>query len=58
MTYSTGVFLFSDTRSGMKYVLDAQVAAVPDWISDQKFGLWHVLEFAGACGALFFMVSV
>jgi hypothetical protein len=56
--YGTGVFLFSDnSRSGMAYVLEDQVQEVPDWLSDQKFGLWHVIEFAGACAAMFFMVS-
>lgn len=55
--YSTGVFLFSNSRSGMAYVLQDQVQAVPDWLSDQKYGLWHLLEFAGALASLFFMVG-
>ena len=41
----------------MAYVLEEQVQDVSDWLSDQKFGLWHVIEFAGACAAMFFMVS-
>lgn len=58
VVYVTGVFLFSeDTRSGMGYVLEDQVRVVPNWLSDPKYGLWHVLEFAGALGAIFFMVS-
>lgn len=57
VSYATGVFLFSNTRSGMEYVLEDQVQAVPDWLSDQKFGLWHVLEFAGILGSIFFLVG-
>ena len=58
VVYATGVFLFSDTRSGMLYVLDDQVQNVPDWLTDRKFGLWHVLEFAGSLTSMFFMVRV
>lgn len=58
VVYSTGVFLFSTTRSGMAYVLEDQVRVVPDWLSDQKFGLWHVVEFAGALATIFFMVGI
>lgn len=57
VVYATGVFLFSNTRSGMAYVLEEQVRLVPDWLSDQKFGLWHVLEFAGVLGSIFFLVG-
>lgn len=58
VAYATGVFLFSNTRSGMFYVLNDQVLNVPGWLTDQRFGLWHVLEFAGALTSVFFMVSV
>ena len=40
----------------MAYVLEEQVRDVPAWLSDQKFGLWHLLEFAGVLGSLVFMV--
>lgn len=55
VSYSVGVFLFSQTRSGMQYVLQDQVREVPNWLVHQYFGLWHVLEFAGVLSSIFFM---
>ena len=42
----------------MEYVLQNQVQEVPNWLVDQYFGLWHVLEFAGVLSSIFFMVSL
>ena len=55
VTYATGVFLFSDTRSGMEYAL--RLPASTNWLVDEMFGLWHVVEFAGILSGIFFMVS-
>lgn len=54
MAYTTGVFLFSDTRSGLEYTL---LPSLDSWLVNEYYGLWHILEFAGVTGAIFFMVS-
>lgn len=55
VTYSTGVLLFSDTRSGLEYVLQLQNRE--GWLTDPEYGLWHVVEFAGVLSSVFFMVG-
>lgn len=53
--YATGLLLFSDSRSGLEFVLQLQNRE--GWLTEQEFGLWHVLEFAGALSSIFFMVG-
>lgn len=55
VSYATGVLLFSDSRSGLEYVLQLQNRA--GWLTDRQYGLWHVLEFAGVLISIFFMVG-
>ncbi len=53
--FTNAVNLFSESRAGYEY--EFCLNNRPNWLTEEYWGLWPLLEFVGALVAIFFMVS-